>query len=284
MAWEDRPYYRDDFSMRARLGFTPPTPVAMGIMVACFVIFILQAATGDFGFGGGPMREWCALTFTNGRAFTQPWRWITYQYMHADALHIFGNLIGIYFLVPPLERIWGGRATFLFYTAGGIAAGVLFGIISLFLPHQQRLIGASGAVFAMLGAMALLYPQMQILLFFIIPITIRALAVLLAILWFLFVVSTGDPSSAAHLGGLVFGFVAPYYGKDAFKNLATKFRRSRERRQLAAEKDESESIDRILQKVHAQGMNSLSRGEKKMLQRATDRQRQQESARAARQR
>jgi membrane associated rhomboid family serine protease len=281
MAWEDRPYYRDDFSMRARLGFTPPTPVAMGIMVACFVIFILQAVTGDFQTGHG-LSDWCALTFAHARAFTQPWRWITYQYLHHDAMHIFFNLIGMYFFIPPLERMWGGRATFLFYTAGGIAAGVLFGIISLFMPYEPRLIGASGSIFAMLGAMALFFPQMQILLFFIIPITIRALAVVLAILWVLLVIGSHDPSSAAHLGGLAFGFVAPYYGKDAFKNLATKLRRSRERRQLAAEKDESESIDRILQKVHTQGMNSLSRGEKKALQRATDRQRQAETVRGAR--
>jgi len=109
MAWEDRPYYREEgaggFGMRAKMGFTPPTPVAMGIMVACFATFILQAATGDFRTGRG-LSEWCALTFTDARAFTQPWRWITYQYLHFDAWHIFFNLIGIYFLVPPIERIW----------------------------------------------------------------------------------------------------------------------------------------------------------------------------------
>src|SRR5689334_15546970 len=121
MAWEDRPYYRDEdsgggigYGLRGKLGFTPPTPVAMGIMIACLGVFVLQAVSGDFRTGHG-LSDWGSLTFTNARAFTQPWRWITYQYFHGDAMHIFGNLIGIYFLVPPIERLWGGRNTFLFY-------------------------------------------------------------------------------------------------------------------------------------------------------------------------
>ena len=265
-----------------RFGFTPPTPVALWIMGACLAAFVGQAIAGDFRSFDGGLTRWGGLTFDHYRAFTQPWRWITYQYLHGGALHIFFNLIFIYFLVPPLERVWGGRATFLFYTAGGIAAGVLFGIMVPFLPPGQILIGASGSIFAALGAMALMYPEMQILLFFIIPISIRLLALLLGLLWFLVVISTGEPSSAAHLGGLAFGFAAPYYGKGALANLVRNMRRSRERRQLAQEQDESARIDRILQKVHDSGMNSLSRSERKVLKRATERQRQADLARAAR--
>jgi membrane associated rhomboid family serine protease len=285
MPWEDRPYYRDDTSFRMRFGFTPPTPVAMWVMIACLVTFVGQAIAGDFRTwepGAAGLSKWGALTFEHYRAFTQPWRWITYQYLHGDAMHIFFNLIGIYFFVPPLERIWGGRATFLFYTAGGIAAGVLFGVIRLFLPPGPYLVGASGSIFAALGAMALLFPQTQILILFVFPMSIRLLALLLGLLWFLIVISSGNPSAAAHLGGLVFGFVAPYYGKDAWSNLVRRFRRSRERRQIAAEQEESAMIDRILQKVHDHGMNSLSRSERKALQRATDRQRRADMARATR--
>jgi membrane associated rhomboid family serine protease len=281
MGWENRPYYRDDPGFRMRFGFTPPTPVAMWIMIACLGVFVLQAIAGDFRQGGIRLSEWGGLTFQGGKAFYQPWRWITYQYLHGDAMHIFGNLIGIYFLVPPIERLWGARNTFLFYTGGGIAAGALFGLMDLFLPLSY-LVGASGSVFAMLGALALLMPEMQIMLFFIIPISIRALAGLLGLLWFLIVISTGDPSSAAHLGGLVYGFVAPYYGRGFFSDLSKKMRHARERRGLAAEANERETIDRILQKVHDHGMNSLSRSERNTLKRATERQRQADLARAKR--
>jgi hypothetical protein len=158
---------------------------------------------------------------------------------------------------------------------------VLFGIISLFMPYEPRLIGGAARSSRCSGRWrsssadadpaALHHPDHD-------P------------RWRFCWRSCGSSWSSARTilvggtsGRVGIRFVA-YYGKDAFKNLATKFRRSRERRQLAAEKDETESIARILQKVHTHAMNSLSRGEKKMLQRATDRQRQQESARAARQR
>jgi membrane associated rhomboid family serine protease len=275
MAWENRPYYRDDASFRMRFGFTPPTPVAMSLLVACLAVFVLQAIAGDFR-GAHGVAYWCDLTFRGGKAFTQPWRWITYQYVHGDAMHIFFNLIGIYFLVPPLERIWGGRNTFLFYTAGGIAAGILFGVMSLIMPQLFGLIGASGSIFAMLGALALLNPEMQILLFFIFPISIRLLAVLLGLLWFLIVISSGDPSSAAHLGGLAFGFAAPYWGKDLWANIARRRRLARERREIDGERAENESIDAILAKVHSQGMQSLTWLEKRTLKKATEHQRQRE--------
>jgi hypothetical protein len=123
---------------------------------------------------------------------------------------------------------------------------------------------------------------MQILLFFVFPISIRALAIVLGLLWFLIVISAGDPSSAAHLGGLVFGFAGPYYGRGAWTRILKRRRLSRERRQLAAENTETQAIDAILQKVHLQGMNSLSWFEKRTLKRATERQRQRDAARAQR--
>ena len=281
MAWEDRPYYRDDPSFRMRFGFTPPTPVAMGLMIACLAVFVLQAIAGDFRSSGISLSEWGGLTFRGGRAFYQPWRWITYQYLHGGAGHIFFNLIGIYFLVPPIERLWGGRNTFLFYTAGGVAAGALFGIMNLFVPFNL-LVGASGSIFGCLGALALLMPEMQIMVMFVFPMSIRLLALLLGLFWFLVVISSGDASAAAHLGGLVFGFAAPYWGKDFFSNLGGRMRSRRQQRQVVAEQDERETIDRILQKVHDSGMNSLSRSEKKALARATERQRKADLARARR--
>src|SRR5687768_839484 len=99
MAWQDRPYYRDESSFNVKFGFTPPSRMALGVMIACFVVFILQAFTSDVGGGGfggspyGPLTYWCGLTFQDYKAFTQPWRWITYQYLHSGAMHIFFNLL-----------------------------------------------------------------------------------------------------------------------------------------------------------------------------------------------
>jgi membrane associated rhomboid family serine protease len=273
MAWQDRPYYRDEGAFPIKLGFTPPTPVSLAIIAACIAAFALDAFTDR------QLTHWGRLTFANGLAFIHPWRWITYQYLHAGSGHIFFNLLGIYFFLPPLERLWGSRVAFLFYTLGGIAAGACFGLISLLAPIDPGLVGASGSILACLGACAVLFPEKQVLLI-IIPVPIRALAVLLALLYTLTIIGERNLSNAAHLGGLAFGVVAPLYGGPLFSRLQKRLHRAAVQRQVNQERSDEELVDRILQKVHDTGMNSLSRWERKALKKATERQRLAEVARA----
>jgi len=284
MAWQDRPYYREQggFGGGLRLGFTPPSPMALYVIVACIGVFVLQALTA----AGGPLADslvarWGRLEPDLYRGLLQPWRWVTYQYLHGDAMHIFWNILGIYWFVPPVERVWGPRKTFAFYTAGGLAAAALYGVVSLF-TGPAPLVGASGSIFAALGACALLFPEQQILLFFIIPITLRALAIIMALLWTLLIIGHRDLSSAAHLGGLAFGFFSPLYAGPVWRSTQQRWKRRQAARAARSERDEQAEIDRILQKVHDSGMNSLSWMEKRTLKAATERQRQADLARARR--
>ncbi len=275
MAWEDRPYYRDE-PPRLKLTVPLPAPVTLVVMAVCLLLFLLVNVLHFYTIG--TLGE---LTFIDHRAFSQPWRWLTYAYIHGSGSHIFWNLLGLYFFLPPLERVWGWRRAFAFYTLGTIAAGITFGLMCLFYPFGG-LIGASGGILASLGACAYLFPEMTF--FGIIPI--RVAAALFGILYLLTIAGDKDPSDAAHLGGLIFGFFAPYYGRHFTHHVAGGFmqrmaqkRKSRERQRAV---DEQQEIDRILQKVHDSGMNSLSRSERKTLARATERQRQTDGARAAR--
>ena len=138
--------------------------------------------------------------------------------------------------------------------------------------------GASGGILAALGACAYLFPEMMI--FMIIPI--RVFAALAGVLYLLSVAGDRNPSDAAHLGGLIFGFFAPYYGRHVWHRVSERVKHKRRRDDFAAEKHEQEQIDRILQKVHDRGMNSLTWMEKRTLRRATERQRQADLARARR--
>jgi membrane associated rhomboid family serine protease len=271
MAWEDRPYNRDE-PPRLRVSVPMPGPMTMAVMGTCLLSFLLLNV-----FHVLPIYEYGELTFRGGRAFTQPWRWITYAYLHGSGGHIFWNLLGLYFFLPPLERVWGWRRAFAFYTIGTIVAGVTFGLLCLLFPFGG-LIGASGGILAALGACAYLFPEMTFL--GIIPI--RVAAALFGILYLLTIAGDKDASNAAHLGGLVFGFFAPYYGSRFSSRFLEGFKRHRRQREIIAEQEESQTIDRILQKVHDHGMNSLTRGEKNALKRATDRQRRTEDARPSR--
>ena len=278
MAWNDREYYRDE-PPRIRLAIPMPGPAAIGVMAACLLAFIVVNV-----FRSQNLAEWGILSFLNAEAFTQPWRWITYAYLHGGGSHLFWNLLGLYFFLVPLENLWGWRKTLGFYTLGTIAAGATFGIMCIFYPFGG-LIGASGGVLAALGACAYLFPGMMILL--VIPI--RIFAALAGVLYLLTVAGERNPSDAAHLGGLVFGFFAPYYGGHLWRKISHRWETRRARGEAiadrkVAERDESEQarIDAILAKVSAHGMHSLTWLEKRTLRKATERQRKSDAQRETR--
>jgi len=275
MAWQDRSYYREGSGGGGiNLGFPPPSPMALCVMGGCFLVFVLQA------FTQGEVAEWGDLTLRGGVAFTQPWRWITYQYLHGSPSHIFWNILWIYFFLPPLERLWGWRRALAFYTLGGIAAGVAYAVLSRFFG-MTPLIGASGSIMACVGACALLFPEMSLFLL-VISIPIRVVAVLYALYYALTVIGSHNLADAAHLGGLVFGVLGPYYGGPAWRKIQRRMHLARARAALEQERADDELVDRILQKVHDTGMQSLTRWERRALKRATERQRVAEMARGRR--
>jgi membrane associated rhomboid family serine protease len=281
MPFEDRQYNREynpgsgGGGSGPKFIFPMPSKLTFGLIIACVAIFFLQAFVPRVSAYG-------ALILFDGLWYKQPWRWITYQYLHGGGGHLFFNLIGIYFFVPALEARWGWKKTLVFYTAGGLAAGVAFWAMSLmFLGGGGILIGASGCIFAVLGALTYLAPDMQVLAMMIIPITMRTLALLYTVFFLFTVIGDRNLSDAAHLGGLAFGFFTPWLTGPATSRFMDDWRQRQKTRARQMEADEQQSIDRILQKVHDSGMNSLTRAEKKTLARATERQRQSDATREA---
>ena len=302
MAWEDRAYNseREGRSSGPRFVFPMPSKLTFGLILSCVVIFFIQRLTGNFG---AQIENYGALKFTGLLAFKQPWRWITYQYLHGGGAHLFWNVLSIYFFVPPLEKLWGWKRTLGFYTAGGIVAGITFGIMNLFVPVHS-LIGASGSIFAVLGALTAIMPGMQVLAMMIIPITMRTLAMLYTIFFIFTVFGDRDPSDAAHLGGLAFGFFIVRFGMGLLQRLGwpsnefglfssggavaggdygyepVKTRRpsrwaaKRAAKLIQADRQEQRRIDQILAKVSANGMHSLTWRERRALKKATEHQRQ----------
>jgi membrane associated rhomboid family serine protease len=265
MGWQDRPYNQDGGN-GLRFGFVPPSPMALGVMAACFLVFVLQSFAGPFLF------DHFQLDFVGGKALYQPWRFVTYQYLHETPWHIFFNLLGIYFFLSPLERLWGPQRALAFYTVGGVVGGLTFGLLHAIDPVMGQLVGASGSILASLGACALLFPEQTVLLL-VFPVPIRLLAVLLALLFTLTVIGEHHGGDACHLGGLAYGVLAPYYGSGLWSRTSRQYKSRRLIREREIERSEQEAIDRILQKVSEHGMNSLSGGERRTLKRATERQR-----------
>ncbi len=129
---------------------------------------------------------------------------------------------------------------------------------------------------AVLGAATAIAPDMQVFAQMIIPMTMRTMALLYTVFYIFSIIGDRDVADAAHLGGLAFGFIAVCFRK---RNLAEP-RRKRVtsvpalRRRVEQDHAEQQMVDHILEKVSVHGMNSLTRGERKALKKATEHQRQ----------
>lgn len=272
MGFENREYYRDE--ERPHLRFTLPnvSKLFWGICLTCLAFFLIQSTTPGF-------TRSLMLLPTFSENIVNPWRWITYQYLHGGAGHFFFNMLGLFFFLPMLESRWGWQKTLGFYTLGGITAALFYLVLGLLFPQfsGSGLIGASGSVFAIIGGCALFYPDRTVILFFF-PITMRALAGLYGVFFLLSTFADRNFSDAAHLGGLLFGFLAPYFAGPKLRDFQEAVESKRRMRLIETEQNEQAEIDRILAKVSAQGMHSLTRTEQKTLKNATARQQKRDAA------
>ncbi len=211
------------YGVRLGFGHDRITWSVQAIIVFTTAVFAAQLALDiPFGgFGGAPggwLTDWVA--FSTGTAFPFVWTLVTYMFLHGSLMHLFINMLQLYFFGPEVERALGTRQFFYFYLLCG-AGGVLFNFVSPLAIQAMgamglaqtpplfgtSVIGASGATMGVLCAFAMLNPQQKIFLFPIpIPITARWL-----VIFFIFTnIMTGlQPGSsvsvATHLGGIAVG-------------------------------------------------------------------------------
>ncbi len=138
----------------------------------------------------------------------KPHQFITYMFMHADLSHIFLNMLGVYMFGSILENIWGPKRFLNFYLLCGLGAASLQLAISSFNNQYTILLGASGAVFGLLVAFAMMFPNTELQLYFLIPIKAKYLVIGYA----LFELYSGffsfdNVAHFAHLGGLAVGII-----------------------------------------------------------------------------
>ncbi len=138
----------------------------------------------------------------------RPYQLFTYMFMHGTLSHIFFNMLTLAFMGPILESYWGVKRFTIFYLITGVGAG-LFNIFVDLVFHVGgfgTMVGASGAIYGLLTAFGMLFPNMEIqLLIPPIPIKAKYLVLLLGGLSFMMDPS-GNTAHFAHLGGVVFGF------------------------------------------------------------------------------
>jgi membrane associated rhomboid family serine protease len=142
------------------------------------------------------------------------WQIATYMFLHGGVFHIAFNMLALWMFGAELERIWGTRYFLKFYLVTGIGAGALTVLISLlpfeFAQQLQRsiVIGASGAIYGLLLAYAMYFPDRPIYMYFVFPIPAKVfVAIMGAIAFFSSLSEAGGVANATHLGGLLVAYV-----------------------------------------------------------------------------
>ncbi len=137
---------------------------------------------------------------------SQPWTIVTNLFIHAGFFHIFANMLTLYFFGTFFTRLVGENKFLLVYFAGGILGNVLLLLLSPAFPFSVA-VGASGAVFALGGALTVMMPKLKVIVFPI-PVPVPLWAAVIGG----FIILSFLPGIAwqAHLGGLILGLVAGY--------------------------------------------------------------------------
>lgn len=262
-------------------GFTV-TPWVKRLLIANTVVFVITLAFS----GLMPV-----LAFTPARILAQPWTPVTYMFVHDGLGHIFFNMLGLFFFGPPLEERWGGPAFLKFYLIAGLG-----GAVGSFAFPQSPVVGASGAIFGVLVAFAMNWPDNPIYIWGIFPIKAKWLVAGYIVLNLISL--SGGPSGVAylaHLGGALAAFIylksplAPQaWGAvstprkprswDSLVKRPPKAERGApaKKKVIPAARDRDEArtlddVDRILDKISNSGLSSLTEEERRRLDEASRR-------------
>lgn len=263
-----------------------PTPMVKRILIANVVVFLVTPlAVPELS---------TYLSFRPDRLLTQFWGVFTYMFVHGDFGHIFVNMLMVFFFGPPLESRWGGREFLRFYVVSGLGGVALYFLLS----PAQPMIGASAACYGVMLAFAMNWPKAPIYVYAIFPVQARWLVA------FFFVVSLlsgvggagGNVAHFAHLGGLLAGFLylkADWRPARFARSVSNKVRPRPRKLVVVPPEDREKSdsgplgtplsdpeerkmldeVDRVLDKISAEGMSSLTPEERNLLDEVSRRRR-----------
>ena len=225
-------------------------------LIANVVIFFAQQTLAGF--------EW-NFALVPALALRRPWTVVTYMFLHGDIMHLGFNMLGLWIAGTRVEsRLGSDRFVWLYFISGLTAA--LFGFI---FAYNAAVIGASGAIFGLMMAYAYFWPRDKFMIYFVIPVEARVLVIVYTAISIFGLRSGGGTAHYAHLGGLVGAFL---YLQWLSRNQGAKKFRAAVTPKIAPQKlvnwqkvdpkkvheVNRDEVNRILDKISASGLSSLS--------------------------
>ncbi len=220
MGLADRDYARDDRRPATIGSFQPLTVttwlIVINVAVHVLDIFLphylvtLRDGTQQFAF----LELWGHFSIYTAIQHLQIWRFVTFQFLHANFNHILFNMFTLYFMGPLIEAYLGRRRFLAFYLLCGVGGPIAYvllwsiGVWGVRVPSTISLVGASAGIFGVLVAAATVAPDATVLVMGAIPAKLKTVAWVLIGLAVYTVFSRGNNAGgeAAHLGGAVIGF------------------------------------------------------------------------------
>jgi membrane associated rhomboid family serine protease len=292
---EDRDYMRQPELGGPRWGsnFRLRWSWTLVLLLAYAVVFVAEILVSPTPQRLIPGNDFCSEYFALSKGGIKHgfvWQLVTYQFMHASLLHLLLNCWAIYVFGRELEELLGARRFLALVFSSGIVGGVFQVLTAMVWPtlFHGSVVGASACAFGLVAAFAMIFPERELtmLIFFVIPVRMRAKTLLifsgvLAVMGVVFSESIfgGNVANAAHLGGMAMGW---FYVKKILKNPAligaadeshlvpprlAKPKPVPVEEKSAGEFLESE-VDPILDKISAHGIQSLTTRERSILETA----------------
>lgn len=251
------------------------------LLISNVAIYVLQLVTPLFS--GDWMINWFALSRAEALFEFKIWQFVTYMFLHDPngPLHIIFNMLLLWMFGGEVERALGTREFLKYYFACGLGGGLLH--VALF---PSPVIGASGAIYGVMAAFAILFPErvITLLLFLVVPVQIKAKWLVIGLcsiaLLFGFLGLFGDGGSVAHfahLGGVITGFIylkvdwrLAYLGQWLRQKQGSRRAVQQLKRQQNIQRMK-ERVDEILDKINEVGYDHLDESERKILRDASER-------------
>lgn len=208
-------------------GFSFLPPVVKNLLILNVLFYLADISLATRGID---LSRWLGLHYFTAKDF-YPFQFLTYMFMHGNFSHLFFNMFALWMFGYALENYWGSRRFLVYYLVTGIGAGLIQSGVQAWelVPIMQKYdpvsvqhyidnivtVGASGAVFGILLAFGMCFPNVPIYLYFFIPIRAKWFVIIYGLIeLFAGIGGTADGvAHFAHLGGMIFGFLLILYWK-----------------------------------------------------------------------
>ena len=287
---EDHSYMKS-----SKLGPPFAVPAVFVILAVNLAVFVLVEINKAYNLhGSSVVLQYFALSTAGiGRGWI--WQLLSFQFLHFGGLHFVMNMFGLFIFGRAVEDVIGKKDFYLLYLGSGVVGGLMQLLLGLLFPMQfgVPVMGASAGVFGLVAAYAILNPEKEILLFFVLPIRARHFLWIAGGISIFYILVPADPGIAhgAHLGGLLGGVAyirwiiqsgmsltgwQPFANRRPRGLVSLRFSKSKSCQKpdppetLDASSTDfiSQEVDPILDKISAHGMQSLTPSERKILEAA----------------